>query len=89
MRFDRFLADLKSTAAVAAGVSRGRWRKRRLASSTTRASSPHCGQRVFGQAFTEFARRMAADYRMQQGRGGSKPMRRRLRAERNMAPYPP
>ena len=25
------------------------------------------GQRVFGQVFTEFARRMAADYRMQQG----------------------
>src|SRR5690348_8681284 len=26
------------------------------------------GQRVFGQLFTQFAARMAADYRMQQGR---------------------
>jgi lytic murein transglycosylase len=65
--FDRFLADLKQQAA-AAGVSR-----RAIA-----AASPGMvydqgivnrdrGQRVFGQVFTEFAGRMAANYRMQQG----------------------
>ena len=65
--FDRFLADLKQQA-VAAGVS-----QRALAEA-----SPYLvydqgivnrdrGQRVFGQIFTEFAGRMAAPYRMQQG----------------------
>ncbi len=65
--FDRFLADLKQQAA-AAGVS-----QRALAEA-----SPYLvydqgivnrdrGQRVFGQIFTEFAGRMAAPYRMQQG----------------------
>ena len=67
MSFDRFLADLKQQA-VAAGVS-----QRAIAEA-----SPYLvydqgivnrdrGQRVFGQVFTEFAGRMAAAYRMQQG----------------------
>jgi lytic murein transglycosylase len=67
MSFDRFLGDLKQQA-VAAGVS-----QRALAEA-----SPYLiydqgivnrdrGQRVFGQVFTEFAGRMAASYRMQQG----------------------
>lgn len=66
--FPVFLDQLKQDAA-AAGVS-----QRALA-----AASPYLvfdqgivnrdrGQRVFGQIFTEFAGRMAADYRMQQGR---------------------
>jgi lytic murein transglycosylase len=66
--FAQFLAQLKQDA-VAAGVS-----QRAIA-----AASPGLvydqgivnrdrGQRVFGQVFTEFAGRMAADYRMQQGR---------------------
>jgi lytic murein transglycosylase len=65
--FDRFLADLKQQA-IAAGVS-----QRAIAEA-----SPYLvyeqgivnrdrGQRVFGQIFTEFAGRMAAPYRMQQG----------------------
>jgi lytic murein transglycosylase len=65
--FDRFLAELKQQAA-AAGVS-----QRALAEA-----APYLvydqgivnrdrGQRVFGQIFTEFAGRMAATYRMQQG----------------------
>jgi lytic murein transglycosylase len=65
--FDRFLADLKQQA-VAAGVS-----QRALAEA-----APYLvydqgivnrdrGQRVFGQVFSEFAGRMAAPYRMQQG----------------------
>jgi lytic murein transglycosylase len=65
--FDQFLAGLKQQA-TAAGVS-----PRAIA-----AASPDLvydqgivnrdrGQRVFGQPFTEFSRRMAADYRMQQG----------------------
>jgi lytic murein transglycosylase len=67
MSFDRFLADLKQQAA-AAGVS----------PRTIAEASPYLvydqgivnrdrGQRVFGQIFTEFAGRMAATYRMQQG----------------------
>jgi lytic murein transglycosylase len=67
MSFDRFLVELKQQA-VAAGIS-----QRAIA-----AASPGMiydqgivnrdrGQRVFGQAFTEFAGRMAATYRMQQG----------------------
>jgi lytic murein transglycosylase len=67
MSFDRFLADLKQQA-LAAGV----------ATSTIADASPYLvydqgivnrdrGQRVFGQIFTEFAGRMAATYRMQQG----------------------
>jgi lytic murein transglycosylase len=65
--FDRFLADVKQQA-MAAGVS-----QRKLAEA-----SPYLvydqgivnrdrGQRVFGQLFTEFAGRMAAPYRMQNG----------------------
>ena len=65
--FEQFLAGLKRDAA-AEGVS-----QRALA-----VAAPYLvydqgivnrdrGQRVFGQLFTEFARRMAADYRMQQG----------------------
>src|SRR3954463_14512270 len=67
LTFDRFVADLKAQA-MAAGVS-----PRALAEA-----SPYLvydqgivnrdrGQRVFGQVFTEFAGRMAASYRMQQG----------------------
>jgi lytic murein transglycosylase len=65
--FDRFLAEVKSQA-VAAGVSQ----------HTIAEASPYLvydqgivnrdrGQRVFGQLFTEFAGRMAAPYRMQNG----------------------
>jgi lytic murein transglycosylase len=67
MSFDRFLADLKQKA-VAAGVS-----QRALAEAAPGMVydqgivNRDRGQRVFGQVFTEFARRMAADYRMQQG----------------------
>src|SRR5476651_1981609 len=67
MSFDRFLADLKQQA-LAAGVSQ----------NAIAEASPGMvyaqgivnrdrGQRVFGQVFTEFAGRMAATYRMQQG----------------------
>jgi lytic murein transglycosylase len=67
MSFDRFLTDLKQQA-VAAGVSQ----------RTIAVAGPYLvydqgivnrdrGQRVFGQVFTEFAGRMAASYRMQQG----------------------
>ena len=65
--FDRFLSELKSNA-IAAGVSQ----------RTLAEAAPYLiydqgivnrdrGQRVFGQIFTEFAGRMAATYRMQQG----------------------
>jgi lytic murein transglycosylase len=65
--FDRFLADLKQQA-VAAGVSQG----------ALSEAAPYLvydqgivnrdrGQRVFGQVFSQFAGRMAAPYRMQQG----------------------
>jgi lytic murein transglycosylase len=67
MSFDRFLADLKQQAA-AAGVS-----QRALGEATPYLVydqgivNRDRGQRVFGQIFTEFAGRMAAPYRMQQG----------------------
>jgi lytic murein transglycosylase len=65
--FERFLVDLKQQALVA-GVS----------PRAISEASPYLvydqgivnrdrGQRVFGQIFTEFAGRMAASYRMQQG----------------------
>jgi len=65
--FERFLAELKQRA-VAEGVSQ----------QAISEASPYLvydqgivnrdrGQRVFGQLFTEFAGRMAANYRMQQG----------------------
>src|SRR5262249_4732253 len=65
--FDKFLAELKQRA-VSEGVSQ----------RTISEASPYLvynqgivnrdrGQRVFGQLFTEFAGRMAANYRMQQG----------------------
>lgn len=65
--FDRFLVEVKQQA-VAAGVSQ----------RTISEASPYLvydqgivnrdrGQRVFGQLFTEFAGRMAAPYRMQNG----------------------
>jgi lytic murein transglycosylase len=67
MSFERFLADLKQQA-LAGGVSQ----------NAIAEASPYLvydqgivnrdrGQRVFGQVFTEFAGRMAASYRMQQG----------------------
>jgi lytic murein transglycosylase len=67
MSFDRFLADLKQQA-VAAGVS-----QRAIAEASPGMVydqgivNRDRGQRVFGQVFTEFAGRMAATYRMQQG----------------------
>jgi lytic murein transglycosylase len=67
MSFDRFLADLKQQA-IAAGVS-----QRALAEASPGLVydqgivNRDRGQRVFGQVFTEFAARMAATYRMQQG----------------------
>jgi lytic murein transglycosylase len=67
MTFDRYLADLKQQA-VAAGVS-----QRTLAEAAPGLVydqgivNRDRGQRVFGQVFTEFAARMAATYRMQQG----------------------
>jgi lytic murein transglycosylase len=65
--FERFLAELKQQA-LAAGVSQ----------RAISEAAPYLvydqgivnrdrGQRVFGQVFTEFAGRMAASYRMQQG----------------------
>ncbi len=67
LSFDRFLTDLKQKA-IAGGVSQR---------AISEASSGMVydqgivnrdrGQRVFGQVFTEFAGRMAANYRMQQG----------------------
>jgi membrane-bound lytic murein transglycosylase B len=67
MSFDRFLSDLKQQA-VAAGVS-----QRALAEASPGLVydqgivNRDRGQRVFGQIFTEFAGRMAAISRMQQG----------------------
>ncbi len=67
MTFDRFLADLKQQA-LAAGVS-----QQALAEASPGLVydqgivNRDRGQRVFGQVFTEFAARMAATYRMQQG----------------------
>jgi len=67
LSFDRFLAELKQKA-VAAGVS-----QRAIAEASPGLVydqgivNRDRGQRVFGQVFTEFAGRMAAPYRMQQG----------------------
>src|ERR1700716_4295733 len=67
MTFERFLADLKAQAA-AGGVAR-----RAIAEASPglvydqRIVNRDRGQRVFGQVFTEFAGRMAAPFRMQQG----------------------
>jgi lytic murein transglycosylase len=67
MGFDRFLSDLKQQA-VAAGVS-----QQALAEASPGLVydqgivNRDRGQRVFGQIFTEFAGRMAAISRMQQG----------------------
>jgi len=67
MSFDRFLAELKQKA-IAGGVS-----QRAIAEASPGMVydqgivNRDRGQRVFGQVFTEFAGRMAANYRMQQG----------------------
>ena len=67
MNFDRFLADLKQKA-IAGGVS-----QRAISEASPGMVydqgivNRDRGQRVFGQVFTEFAGRMAANYRMQQG----------------------
>src|SRR6202049_513973 len=67
MSFDSFLTYLKAQA-VAAGVS-----QRAIAEASPGLVydqgivNRDRGQRVFGQVFTEFAGRMAASYRMQQG----------------------
>lgn len=66
--FERFVAELKQQA-LAAGVS-----QRAITEASPylvydqRIVNRDRGQRVFGQLFTEFAARMAAPYRMQQGR---------------------
>jgi lytic murein transglycosylase len=65
--FDQFLVGLKQQAS-AAGVSQ----RAISAASPWLVYDPKIvnrdrGQRVFGQLFTEFSRRMAADYRMQNG----------------------
>ncbi len=68
MSFPQFLNQLQNDAA-ADGVSR-----RAIAMAAPYLTydqgivNRDRGQRVFGQVFTEFAGRMAADYRMQQGR---------------------
>jgi lytic murein transglycosylase len=65
--FDRFLADLKQQA-VAAGVSlRALGEAAPYLVYDQGIVNRDRGQRVFGQVFTEFAGRMAAPYRMQQG----------------------
>jgi lytic murein transglycosylase len=67
MSYDRFLAGLKQQA-IEAGVS-----PRAIAEASPGMVydqgivNRDRGQRVFGQAFIEFAGRMAANYRMQQG----------------------
>ncbi|MBR1120438.1 lytic murein transglycosylase [Bradyrhizobium lablabi] len=67
MSFDRFLADLKQRA-VSEGVS-----QRTLAEAAPYLVYDQSivnrdrGQRVFGQIFTQFAGRMAAPFRMQNG----------------------
>src|SRR4030088_1744455 len=67
MSFDRFLTDLKAQAA-AAGVS-----QRALAEASPGLvydqgiANRDRGPPVFGPVFTQFAGRMAAPYRMQQG----------------------
>jgi lytic murein transglycosylase len=66
MSFDRFLADVK-TQAVAAGVSRAIAEAAPNLVYDQGIVNRDRGQRVFGQVFTEFAGRMAAPYRMQQG----------------------
>ena len=72
MSFDRFLAELKQQA-VAAGVS-----QRAIAEASPGMVydqgivNRDRGQRVFGQVFSEFAGRMAAPYRMQQGQASIK-----------------
>ena len=82
LSFDRFLAELKQQA-VAAGVSQ----------RAIGEASPYLvydqgivnrdrGQRVFGQVFTEFAGRMAATYRMQQGQAQDQDPCGGLRARR-------
>ena len=67
MSFDRFLADVKQQALA------GRVSQRALSEASSYLVydqgivNRDRGQRVFGQIFTEFAGRMAAPYRMQQG----------------------
>jgi lytic murein transglycosylase len=65
--FDRFLADLKQQA-VAAGVSQRAISEAApyLVYDQGIVNRDH-GQRVFGQVFTQFAGRMAAPFRMQEG----------------------
>ena len=65
--FDRWLADFKQ-AAVREGVSANALAQAapQLVYDPSIVSRDR-GQRVFGQVFVEFAARMAADYRMQQG----------------------
>jgi lytic murein transglycosylase len=67
MGFDRFLAGLKQQA-IEAGVSPNAIAEAAPGMAYDQGIvNRDRGQRVFGQAFIEFAGRMAASYRMQQG----------------------
>src|SRR3954454_14508465 len=67
MSFDRFLADLKAQAAKAGVPGRAIAEASPYLVYDQGIVNRDRGQRVFGQVFTEFAGRMAASYRMQQG----------------------
>jgi lytic murein transglycosylase len=65
--FDQFLAGLKQQATTAGVSSRAMAAAAPWLVYDPKIVNRDRGQRVFGQLFTEFARRMAADYRMQNG----------------------
>src|SRR6202166_5117702 len=67
MSFDRFLAELKQQAVAAGGSQRTLAEASHYLVHDQGIVNRDRGQRVFGQVFTEFAGRMAATYRMQQG----------------------
>lgn len=66
--FDRFLAELKQQATAAGVSSRAIAEAAPYLTYSQGIVNRDRGQRVFGQIFTVFAGRMAADYRMQQGK---------------------
>ncbi|CAN5382968.1 lytic murein transglycosylase [soil metagenome] len=65
--FDQFLAGLKQQAASAGVSSRAMAEAGPWLVYDPKIVNRDRGQRVFGQLFTEFSRRMAADYRMKNG----------------------
>src|SRR3981081_3858919 len=67
MSFDRFLADLKQQTIAAGGSRRAPGEASPYLVYDQGIVNRDRGQRVFGQVFTQFAGRMAAAYRMQQG----------------------